>query len=498
MPEIEYGLTPKGPNIKRLDVIIDQLHDRLSEKFGVNTRQNPESVLNVLITIFSDALAEVWEFGEDNYYAKYPTSAEGVDLDNAVQYGGVVRETAQKSFYPVHCKGKDGTVMTVGTLIASDTNPAVHLELLESKEITRSAFNKVEIKVAAVENNSKYQVVINDTLYEFTSGEGTVLSILNGIKDAVSNEQFEENFTVTLEEDDELLIIEAVDLSSSNELIMTENLTTETVTTIANFGTVETGDIFLPVGVIKNVVKADAGLLEVCNFSSSYVAGRKQETDVEVRKSYTDKIFHRSNCMTESIESAILANVQGVSSVSAYENYTDEEDAWGRYPHSVEVVVEGGDDMLIAKEILKTKAGGINTYGDIPVEVPGVHGETQVIRFNRPRPVYTWYLLTVTQDEEQMLPTNWTEILKNAILREMDSLKVGGDVVPQRFVSSLYKVCSGISYIDILLLTTEEKGEIPEETDFEERGIRSITITDRQRAITTEDMIKVGFPNEGS
>ena len=60
MPEIEYGLTPKGPNIKRLDVIIDQLHERLSEKFGVNTRQNPESVLNVLITIFADALAEVW------------------------------------------------------------------------------------------------------------------------------------------------------------------------------------------------------------------------------------------------------------------------------------------------------------------------------------------------------------------------------------------------------------------------------------------------------
>lgn len=495
MPEIEYGLTPKGPNIKRLDVIIDQLHDRLSEKFGVNTRQNPESVLNVLITIFSDALAEVWEFGEDNYYAKYPTSAEGVDLDNAVQYGGVVRETAQKSFYPVHCKGKDGTVMTIGTLIASDTNPAVQLELLESKEITRSAFNKVEIKVAAVENNSVYQVIINETVYTFTAVDDTALSILNGIKSALSNEDFQQKFTVTLKEDDEILVIEAVDLSSSNELHMTENLTTETVTTIANFGTVETGDIFLPVGVIKNVVKADAGLLEVCNFSSSYVAGRKQETDTEIRKSYTDKIFHRSNCMTESLESAILANVQGVSSVSAYENYTNFTDEWNRPPHSVEIVVEGGDDMLIAKEILKTKAGGISTYGDVKVKVPGVHGESQTICFNRPQPVYTWYKLTVTQDEEKMLPKNSIEILKSAILKEMNSLKVGGDVVPQHFVSSLYNVCSGISYVDILLFTTEDETKTPEESDYRKR---SVSITDRQRAVTTDGMIEVVFDEQAN
>lgn len=486
MSEIEYGLTPKGPNIKRLDVIIDQIHDGLSEKFGVNTRQNPESVLNVLITNIADAIAELWEIAEDNYYAKYPTSAEGIDLDNAVQYSGVVRESAQKSYYPIHCKGKDGTVMSAGTMIASETNPAVQLTLKEKKEITRSSFNKVEIKVAAIENNSTYQVIINDNLYAFNSIEDTALSILEGIANEINNE----DFAVELKEDDEILVIEALDLLSSNELIMTENLTTETVTTIANFGTVETGDIFLPVGVINNIVKADAGLLEVCNFSDSYVAGRRQETDVEVRKSYGDKIFHLSNCMTESIESAILSNVQGVGSVSAYENYTNETDAFGRPPHSVEVVVEGGDDMLIAKEILKTKAGGISTYGAVEVEVPGVHGESQMIWFNRPMPVYTWYKLIVTRDKTKMLPTNCKELLSSAIFKEMDSLEVGGSVVPQHFVSSLYKVCSGISYVDIFLFATDDKEKTPEDADYTER---SITITERQRAVTTDRMIEVVF-----
>jgi len=39
---IEYGLTVKGPNIKRLDVILDELHTELSENWGVNTRLNPK------------------------------------------------------------------------------------------------------------------------------------------------------------------------------------------------------------------------------------------------------------------------------------------------------------------------------------------------------------------------------------------------------------------------------------------------------------------------
>ena len=33
----EYGLTKQGPNIKRLDVIQDEIHDYLTDKWGVRT-----------------------------------------------------------------------------------------------------------------------------------------------------------------------------------------------------------------------------------------------------------------------------------------------------------------------------------------------------------------------------------------------------------------------------------------------------------------------------
>ena len=46
----------------------------------------------------------------------------------------------------------------------------------------------------------------------------------------------------------------------------------------------------------------------------------------------------------------------------------------------------------------------------------------------------------------------------------MTALEAGADVVPQQFMSELYKACSGISYIDIKLFTTADAGAEP--TDY--------------------------------
>ena len=59
----KYGLTENGVNIKRLDVIVDEMHEKLSAKLGVNTKQNPQSLLNHLLTNIADEIAELWEYG---------------------------------------------------------------------------------------------------------------------------------------------------------------------------------------------------------------------------------------------------------------------------------------------------------------------------------------------------------------------------------------------------------------------------------------------------
>lgn len=480
----DYGLTPQGPNIKRLDVILDEMHQQLSEKWGVNTKQNPESLLNHLLTNIADQLATLWEFGEDVYHSQYPSTAEGTSLDNAAQYGGSTRETAAKSYYPIHCTGTDGTILAAGTMIASDTNPKTNLSLTEQKEITRTSCNRAKVKLTTTEIDDAYTVALNGDVFSYEPKDGEDdLAVLNGLAAAITSAEF----TKSVDAVNKLLVIEAVDKASNNTLILSENLTTETVTSVITFGTVDTGDILLPDGVITQIVKADAGLLEVVNLCG-YIAGRDEETDVEFRQSYADKIFNRSSMMLESIRSAILNNVQGVTSVAPYENPTNIEDAYGRPPHSIEIVVDGGDPVQIAKQILEKKAGGIQTYGDTSVVVAGAYDEDITIRFNRPKTIYTWFHIGITLNPTEALPPNYVDLLRNVILENMDALNAGQDVVPQKFMAQLYKACSGISYIDIRLYATESSAEEPSEYPD-----RSKNITARQRAYTTEAMIEVAI-----
>ena len=476
-----YGITPEGPNIKRLDTILDEMHDDLSEEWGVNTRQNPQSFLNHLLTNVADQFADAWEFGLDIYHSHYPSTAEGVSLDNAAQYGGSTRETAEKSYYPIHCTGRDGTTLAAGTMISSTMNPTTQLTITDTRQITRSAFNRADIKVAALGAGDVYTVAINGAVYSFSPKDLDAVSILNGLADAIKDD----DFTESVDEENELLHIEAKDVTSTNVLVLSENLTTDTVTSIITFGTVETGDILLPDGVITNIVKADAGLLSVVN-QCSYIAGRQEETDAELRQSYADKIFNRSSMMLESIKSAILQNVQGVTSVAPYENPSHEWDEYGRPPHSIEIVVDGGDSTEIAKQILEKKAGGINTFGDVEVVLPGAYDEDITIRFNRPTVIYTWFHLGITLHRNEAIPPNYVDLLREVILENMNALNAGEDVVPQEFVSELYKACSGISYIDVKLFATSDSGQEP--TEYPDR---SVYITARQRAYTSEDMIEV-------
>ena len=357
----EYGLTPKGPNIKRLDVILDEMHGALSQKLGVNTRQNPQSLLNHLLANIADQLAGLWEYGSDIYYSQYPSTAEGVSLDNAAQYGGAVRGSPMPSYYRILCTGIDGTVIPAGTILASDTNPATQLVLNEQKVISRSFFNTVSVKLAVSAPTGPLTAILNGKPYHFTPSQGTsALEAIQSLSAAITDPAF----TVSVDEEAVLLHIRAVDEVSSNTLLLSENLTTEAVGSVITFATEEVGDILLPNGVVTKIIKAVAGLQSVVNVGS-YIAGQLAESDAAFRRSYADKIFSRSARMLESVRSAILSNFQGVSSVAVYENDSNETDDMGRPPHSIEVVADGGDESGIARQILYTKAGGISSFGSV-------------------------------------------------------------------------------------------------------------------------------------
>lgn len=475
----EYGVTPNGIVIKRLDAITNEIHDDLTDGWDFNTRQNPESFLGVLITNFADKIAELWEFGQDVYYSMYPSSAEGINLDNAAQYGGSVREAAAKTYYPMHCEGVDGTVISSGTIISSVTNPAVNFVLSESGTITRASFNKVKVKIFVVKK-AAYTIALNNMLYTHSSGEDdTEEEILNGLYGVVTDA----NFTTKIENN--CLVIEAINIQSNNTLVLTENLTTESVTSIISFGSEEFGDVVLPNNTITNIVKAVPGFKNCTNLCDR-IAGRVLETDAEFRRSYIDKIFIRSSMMLETVKSVLLQNVQGIRSVEPYQNDTPAYDDYGRPPHSLEVVIDGGSDYEIAKYILASKAAGIVTYGNTEVAIPGDNGEDIMIRFNRPVYVYTWFRVKVYLNHTETLPTNYVELIKETIIDNMDEVSCGENVIPQKFVKDIYAKVTGLEFIEILAFSSEQSTDIPDE--YTQRNVK---ITPRQRAITEKTKIEV-------
>lgn len=478
----EYGVTKTGVNIKRLDTIMEEIHDDLSEGWGVNTRLNPKSKLNVLVTNFSDKIAELWEFGKGIYDAMYPSSAEGINLDNAAQYGGSVRLSSAPSFYRILCTGIDGTYLPAGTIIASDTNPSVSLTLLSQGLITRTAFSKAIIKVTAPDVSGNLTIALNGKTHSATVEKGaTPYDAITSIASAIDDD----DFVIEVDHEAALLTISAKDEASSNTLVLPETLTTESVSSVIIFATSEIGDILLPNGAISKVVKSVAGLESVVNVGS-YIAGRKTETDKEFRVSYADRIFNRSSRMVGSIKSAIIDKVQGVRSVAVYENDTDSVDAMGRWPHSVEAVVDGGDAMEIATQILNVKAGGINTFGSVVVDIPGEYGENIPIRFNRPTYLPVWFRVGIVLSKTEPLATNYVDIIKDVILDEMDKVGTGDSVAPQRSMTgAICRSIAGIDYVDISM-AVQDGEEAPTKFDM-----RIVTVSERECAVASANRVEV-------
>lgn len=472
----QYGLTPQGPNPKRLDVILDEMQEQMSQRLGVNIRLNRQSLLNHLLTNVADRVAELWEFGAQVYYSQYPASAEGVSLDNAAQFGGSTREMPAKSYYRILCTGTDGTALPAGTLIASDTSPATNLTLPEDAAITRAAFNKARVILASPAATAALGVALDGTLYTITpDAQKPISESLAALGDTIVDPAF------SVSAQDDALVIEAVDEISSHVMVLSENLTTASVSSVVTFATVEDGDILIPPGVITKIVKAVAGLTSVVNVGD-YIAGQLVESDVAFRRSYADKIYNRSSTMLESIKSAILENVQGVQSVAVYENDTNEVDSMGRWPHSVEVVADGGDATKIAQQILEKKAGGISSYGSVETSLRGVNGEEIIVRFNRPTYIKVWFKVGVTLSRTTNPPINYVELIKEQIVEKVGALGSGESVIPQKFNLAV----SGIDYIDVWMFSTADSGERP--TEYTQR---SVSVSARERAVTDENRIEV-------
>lgn len=470
-----YGLTRDGFRRKRLPEILSDINRRVSDRLGVEIETGSNSLFGQLHGVFAYEIADLWEQAENTYNAMYPNTATGVSLSNAAGLAGISAISGTRSQLLATCYGTDGTAIPYGAQITSSAENGSHWECIA----TNAAISKNKACYAAYSINSTiqagtvYTIKINEVTASYTAVSGdTASKVLSTLMKSFSD--------IPYSMDNGILSIRT---TTKGEAFATDaqNVTIISIGTPIQFRCVTVGAVNPDIGTINQISTSIPGWTGVLNQYVTSV-GQDAETDTHLRQRWNRSLFSRGSTNIDAIAEALADNVTGVTTVKVYENRTDVTDTDGRPPHSIEAIVEGGENDDIAKVIWKTKAGGINTYGTEHGTTMDANGTEQTLYFNRPSPVKIWLKVVISENPDETLAPAAAQQIAEALLAKGQAQAVGEDVILQRYFSTIFKAASGVGYISLTAATGDTAGTY---------STSNISITPRQIAVFDAARIEV-------
>ena len=449
------GLTANGLEIKRFpEVLADtEAAERANIDPNINTRD--DELLGQLNNIFSAGVAEVWEACAAVYDAFNIAKAEGKNLDDLAALRGVSRITASKTSGTQEFSGTDGTIIPTGSVI---TNPITGDRFLTDVAVTltSSSCYNVTYSVRSLLNNTQYDLEVNDSVYSYTSdASATNLEILNGLKAQIDADTAA-TFTATVV--NETLVLQTTDTVLNASSIT--YLGVDTVTVRSTISADVVGDVVAPAGAVTSIITNVVGWNSTSN-PNQLVVGRLEETDEELRVRIPQVTSSGSTGTIPSIEGALLANVDGITTVSVIENTTAVTDGDGRPPHSYETIVVGGDNNDVAQEIWRTKPAGISLFGNTNVIINDSNGNLRSIDFTRPVAINLACRVQYTKYSEEQFPSDGDTTILNTVLADINALGIDEDVIPSRLFGPIYSSVSGIDSLTVEVQTITNPGDVP-------------------------------------
>ena len=226
------------------------------------------------------------------------------------------------------------------------------------------------------------------------------------------------------------------------------------------------------------------GVETIINENSS-VAGIPSETDSAF---YNRCISYNSLYKNSSFRSimANVAQIQGVTKLNGFENPTGEAVTYKGVEfadHSIGVVCIGGDDSEIAEMILKCKAVGCFTQGDISVDfTDDKFQNVTTIRFYRA--VNTPLKFSVKARLYKQSPNAYEKIIKDGLKLFVDSLQIGDYFTQPQVSEFLGKYVSGFDIADLkIALKSGSLGYNPISLQF----LQNATIAESDISVTYEN-----------
>ena len=447
-------LNSGGYQRKRLEEIKIEIETDIIAEFGeVNTQ--PDSVFGQLIGIFAKKISDIYQDNENLYFSMYPSTAEGLSLDNAVGLVGISRLAATFSRVNAAVTGDHGTAIIPNSQVEVEETGETFVNP-SAVVINRNNALIINVEVVTLADNTDYSVLINGTPIIVNSNLGSTLeSIAIDLVDAINLSA--EPVTAEIV-DGASFRITADDLEISFGSSVSNNIEYIDVTSPAFFEATVTGPITVLPGKLNVIVTPISGWDAVTNFFDG-IQGRARETDQELRLRRRSSLAVIGAASIPAIRSNLLQNVQDVTGVIIFENREPFVDAQGRPGHSFEAVVEGGADQEIAEEIWRVKPAGIQTFGNVTNFIIDSNNDQQAIYFSRPEPLYLWVQVEL-DIVAGAFPSEGITSVTNSILDTGALLDVGEDVLFQSFYGAIYTT-AGIQRLTLTLATSSTPGGPP-------------------------------------
>lgn len=240
----------------------------------------------------------------------------------------------------------------------------------------------------------------------------------------------------------------------------------------ADFRSLELGAFSLPEHQPLIIETITLGLSQAVT-SASAELGSEEETDSELRSRF---FLSRNKNAVNSIEALTgkIASLADVRQVKVLENNTNLLDTNQVQPHSINVVVDGGEDSQIAQTIFENKGVGVGVQGEYAYEVMASNKQRHQIRFDRARPVDIRIAMVLARYDD------FTQISKDDIIEKLTTLRfeIGEDVRLSRLYSPINQV-SGF-YVQSLQISRKNQPLANSNIEIAPRELARILTTDIQ------------------
>ena len=438
-------LTEQGLVTSSLPEIIEEINAACRARLTPDWDSSSNNVINILTGIYADRVASIEEGLQGCYDANYPKTAARLNLDNAVAYANIRRIPASKTYTALEVTGIVGTVFPEGTIVDGATSED-RFTTTEPLTLSSSQFSDITINVTTVLNSTNYTVSISSNPVTINSGVGaTANSILTALAGGLTSTI--SGITVT-QPTSTTLRIDVTEVNSVLPIVVGSGLGVTSVSDLVSMEANASGAVIAPANTLTNLPVPVSGITGVTNRASA-VVGRLEETDTELRVRRYESVGANGGGTFNAIYGKV-GDIAGVEFITVAANSSASTDSNGVPSKAFEVVVFGGDDDTIAKTIFDNTPIGIESFGSVSKVVIDTEGNPQVVRFSRPTDVFLHVQATYKDYSEELVSVTNSTAIKNAILTYGNTLPVGKDVIPQRFLGSIYTSTTGVGEITLM------------------------------------------------